>query len=700
MKGVIVLLSLLALVAAVPTQLSYTLGQNYVYNVTGVVQNNGYDTIEDSFVPGYISTMSAVMVMQPLSENATTYYFVMNLFDTTVSVNNNSSPSPSTTSGNSLGEDVYFYQDKTGQVTQIEYYSDDPVYYVNVKVSAINAFQTAFVAVGQNSTILESDPIGNHQTAVSASLSANGVLLLTEVFNQADFVVFPDPTLTPTNMDINARQVTGVHPTGYVVSSTYNQAAILRDISDATYSASKSSKRGITNSTGFETFLSAIGSLNVDYMSDSSSNSLYQVQKFKSQADGYIVDTFFGFATKSVEFARDNSLDGIEDAVETISKEKTLTLAYLTKVGNYLRRHPQEAKQLAPLNTLAASSDLILDRLFFVLTVAQNEELIVKFGFQSPSCVVRHRAVLAAPHLKSKSAQLIAGLRIIAADQSCPNAQAIAKSILHPKVAAASPFPFNKTYGGSFKVGGAIAGVDFAANLFVGTNLNCNNAQFNYEGSAEVSAEATLFGYGQPAFDAQIVYGQENGSPLADALTVSIWGNQVYNQPIPVIDCQSGNYPLYHTAPGFSIEHTLWVSIIPVVFSASANLDLTLDWGWNVCASQLSASIDLNGDGAIELSGSSYTDLILLRAGFEISGSLNADLTPTAYVQGTACEVGFEVDETNQPMTAAVTSYYQWKKCKFLFFDCKWGDYNQQNWWSWSLPAQETVLYKQTYTIA
>jgi len=229
--------------------------------------------------------------------------------------------------------------------------------------------------------------------------------------------------------------------------------------------------------------------------------------------------------------------------------------------------------------------------------------------------------------------------------------------------------------------------------------LNCNNPQFNYEGSAEGSATAVLFGYAQQAFDAKIVYGQENGSPLADAITLSVWGNVVYNKALPVVNCQAGNYPLAHTAPGFSVSHTLWVSIIPIVFSASADLDLTASWGWNVCPTQLSASIDVTGDGAIQLSGSSYTDLLLLRAGFDLEGQFETAVTPQLYIQGTACQVGFEVDAENQPLSASITSYYQWKECKFLFFDCKWGNHNQQTWWSWSEPAKDVVLYKITYDI-
>jgi hypothetical protein len=704
MKGLLVVLLLVALCAAqVPTQLTYTMGQNYVYNVTGIVQNNGYDTVAGDMVPGYYSTMQAIMVMQPVAENATAYEFVMNLFNTEVSVANSTSFTAIGASGDSLGEDVYFVQMKTGQITLIEYYSDDPIYYVNVKVGAINAFQTAIVGVGSTQTVLESDPVGNHSSSITGSLGSDGVLYLIKIFNQADFTAFPDPTLTPSNMEIQATAVAGVHPEGYIVSSTQNQIAVLVDISSSSSSAKSASRVTLTNSTGLDMDLSAVGTLTVQYMPNSGQ---FLSRSFATKSSGYVSTNFFDFASEASATAKADafSLD-IEQAVVSMIKYQDIKLKTLTQIGNHLRYNPEDTEYLIYLledATLLADST-IRDRLFFVLTVAQNQELLVKYGLTSSNCDVVTRAVLAAAQIKVPRQKLISTLQRIAASDKCAVAQGSARSILSnspaPKISG-SDFPFNKSYGGSFDLGGKVAGIDFAGDLFVGTNLNCNNAQFNYEGSAEASATAVLFGQSQQAFDAQIIYGQENGSPLADAITLSVWGNQVYNQPIPTVPCEDGSYPLAHAAPGFSVEHTLWVSIIPIVFQASANLVLNLEWAWDVCPTQLSASISVTGDGQIELSGSSYTDLLLLRAGFELDGSFNAEITPEVYVQGTACTVGFEVDESNTPMNANVTSYYQWRHCKFLFFDCQWGDYNQQTWWSWNLPSKQTTLYKYTYQIA
>jgi len=311
------------------------------------------------------------------------------------------------------------------------------------------------------------------------------------------------------------------------------------------------------------------------------------------------------------------------------------------------------------------------------------------------------RAVLATPYFKSPSAIVLRALdRIAFSPTACPNAQASARSMLEKSMPLrASDFPYNKSFSGDVALGGSVAGIDLTADLFLGTNLDCQSTPFNFEVSAESTATASLFGQQQQVFDAQIIYGQDNNSPLADTLFLSVWGNTVYNQAIPTLDCESGSYPLAQIAPGFNVEHTLWVSIIPVVFSAGANLELTLTWGWNVCPTGLSASIDVDGVGSVELAGSSFTDLILLRAGFQLNATFNAGLIPQAFVQGTACQAGLEVDENNEPMAASITSYFEWRHCKLIFFDCKWGDYNQQTWWDWSAPEKDTVLFQQIFQI-
>ncbi len=42
-------------------------------------------------------------------------------------------------------------------------------------------------------------------------------------------------------------------------------------------------------------------------------------------------------------------------------------------------------------------------------------------------------------------------------------------------------------------------------------------------------------------------------------------------------------------------SYVVWISVIPVIFSASAGLTLNADWGWSICDSDLSAMIGTQG---------------------------------------------------------------------------------------------------------
>jgi hypothetical protein len=696
---VLFLFMLVALCVAVPSQLTYNMGQNYVYNVTGIVQNNGYDTVEGTYSQGYYSTMLSVMIMQVTSANDTSYEFVMNLYSTKVSVDNSTNWTAVGGQGQPLGEPVYFTQMRSGQIVDIQYSQRDPIYYINVKVGAINAFQTAIVGVGATQTIYESDPMGNHSAMVTGAISPTGGLLLTKVFNQADFTAFPDPTLSDSSVQLNAKVVTTVHPDGYISYSTLDQLAVLSSMADNN-TLSQTSGSSDNTTAGLDMDMGGIGYLSVSYMV---SNEEFKSVSFTPKTSDYVSSTMFDFAAEAVVHAKANALSiDIERAFALLIKDQKLKLSVLTQIGNHLRYNPQDMHYLEELlaDSTMIGDSLIRDRLFYVLTVVQNEDLLVKYGLSSSNCDIITRATFSAAHF-NPSQKVLAALVQIFNDNECPVAVGSAKTIIANAIQqfTESPFPYNKSYTGYFNLGGKVAGLDWTTNLFVGTNFDCNHPYFNFEGLAEVSATAKLFGERQQAFDAKIIYGQEYGSPLADAITLSVWGREIYNHPIPQVPCQGGTYPLFHFAPGFNVQHTLWVSIIPIVFQASAGLTLNLQWGWQICPAQLTAEINVEGDASVELSGSSYTDLLLLRAGFEIQGGLNAMIVPEAYLVGSECMVGFDIDESNTPMGASVTSYYQWRHCKFLFFDCGWGDYNQHVWWSYDIPAHNNVLLNITYKI-
>merc|ERR1711959_291175 len=166
-------------------------------------------------------------------------------------------------------------------------------------------------------------------------------------------------------------------------------------------------------------------------------------------------------------------------------------------------------------------------------------------------------------------------------------------------------------------------------------------------------------------------YGHDNGAPLDNKLLLNVFGKQVYQKSLPVMDCSPHTYPLAHKAPGISVKHTLWIGPIPVTFSAASQLDLDLTWGWQACDSDLSASVYIQPKATLSLSGTASLDLLVLTAGTELEASFNTALKPTAFVHGTLCNAGVEVDLVRNPADSGrLHAYYNKRKCKFLFFNC------------------------------
>jgi hypothetical protein len=142
-----------------------------------------------------------------------------------------------------------------------------------------------------------------------------------------------------------------------------------------------------------------------------------------------------------------------------------------------------------------------------------------------------------------------------------------------------------------------------------------------------------MWSYSEQAFLAEIVYGQASNqvtfpiltffSPsqiVGDEILVQVFNDVIYHQTLPTIDCQQHTYDIYQTSPAFSISYTLWVAVIPVVFTASADLNLDLSWGYDVCLNQLDAMVELIPTATIVVSGDAVVDLLIIQAGIELDG--------------------------------------------------------------------------------
>jgi hypothetical protein len=64
---------------------------------------------------------------------------------------------------------MYFTQTLDGAIPESWYQTDDSPYFVNVKVSAINAFQTRVVQPGSPLQAQEHDPVGYHYSTFVGS---------------------------------------------------------------------------------------------------------------------------------------------------------------------------------------------------------------------------------------------------------------------------------------------------------------------------------------------------------------------------------------------------------------------------------------------------------------------------------------------------------------------------------------------------
>jgi hypothetical protein len=267
-------------------------------------------------------------------------------------------------------------------------------------------------------------------------------------------------------------------------------------------------------------------------------------------------------------------------------------------------------------------------------------------------------------------------------------------------VDAGSDFPFNRSFSKDLLIGGRDVNLDLHGELFVGTNFDCNQKYFNYEGLAEVTGSVTLFTETANVFTAEIIYGADNGMHLADAITLVFLGDTIFDQPLPQVDCFEHTYNLFRSSPVISASYVVWISVIPVVFSANAGVTLTVDWGWSICDTTLSALIELIPGAQFSAQGDVELDLLIIKAGIELAAQVNTQIHPQAYIHGTQCEVGFDVERTNSPMDAYFESFYQTEDCTLWIFDCHWNDKDAQVWWQWSQPASSSILYNEDWKIS
>jgi len=262
-----------------------------------------------------------------------------------------------------------------------------------------------------------------------------------------------------------------------------------------------------------------------------------------------------------------------------------------------------------------------------------------------------------------------------------------------------SDYPYNRSVSADKMLGGDTVGVSFDAQLFAGTNFDCNHNVFNYKLLAEADASVHLFGHTHGLFDAKFEYGRDNGAALSDAASVTFWEKSVFSKSFSELsDCQEHVQSITQTDPGFSAQHTIHISIVPITFAASADADLKLSWGYELCDAQLLAFAEVIPSVTVRVAGSADLSVIIAKAGVSLSGSVIADVRPQLYLNGSRCVTGFDVLLDAEPLTVGLAGYYQTRSCHW--FKCTWGDRHDKQFWSYSAPKHTNEqLYQKEFDI-
>jgi len=263
-----------------------------------------------------------------------------------------------------------------------------------------------------------------------------------------------------------------------------------------------------------------------------------------------------------------------------------------------------------------------------------------------------------------------------------------------------SNFPFNKSYVANYTLGGDEVSIEFQGELFAGTNFDCNEPYFNYEALALAEATANFMGESKTAFLGKAIYGKENGQVVGNEIFLQIWDDVIYDEQIPLMDCNEHTYELYSFAEGISEEYVLWISVIPVIFTAEAGIALDFKWGWSICDDKLSALVELIPTATLEVDGSAEIDLLIIKAGVALSGSFNTQIRPQGFIYGSECTVGFDILQDNTPMGISFTDYYAVDQCEYWIFDCNWGKEDVNVIFDYNVPANSEIIYDQQWKIA
>ncbi|PRP81147.1 lipid transport family protein [Planoprotostelium fungivorum] len=268
-------------------------------------------------------------------------------------------------------------------------------------------------------------------------------------------------------------------------------------------------------------------------------------------------------------------------------------------------------------------------------------------------------------------------------------------------LATDSEYPYNYSRSAAKSVGGTSAGATFSAQVFVGTNFNCKEKDFDFDLRAQASSSVTLFEKTVPAVDMSADFGQSNGVMHENQAVLKVGGQVVKVVPLDMgSDCQEGSQALQEmNFLGFDVSYTMWVTIIPVKFTASTHFRVDASVHHEYCPMKLTATAYLVPEAAFVLSGSADIDLIIIKTGTRLSGTLDGALVPRLSLWGSECKAGASVEAQNGAMQVDFKSYVQRQKCFLWYFNCKPGPSTEKDWFVWETEPSTQQLWSYNATI-
>jgi len=220
-------------------------------------------TDPDANSNGTHASVTSDLQVTCVSANSTHFNLVMNMHDTVVKYDNDGIVAKKFP--RKLGEDVSFTQSATGEISDIKVSKKDSEYVVQVKIGAINAFQTS-IQPGSEYSSAENDVVGVH-TSTFRSIEKENVTEITKTFSQTDVSTFADPTLVSKNVQLQASGVVHMNQDGKVQFASFEQTATLVGIDEESSTQDE-------DTSGFDSQLRSRGTVELSLMSSALAESI------------------------------------------------------------------------------------------------------------------------------------------------------------------------------------------------------------------------------------------------------------------------------------------------------------------------------------------------------------------------------------------------------------------------------------------